>query len=245
MLQVEIIARPQLALTEDMVEAAKPDQLKGTDGERLVEVAGRICYDSLGKGRSSGAFHEHILDVGHGSVEEHAQYSFRISGVSRALTHELVRHRVGVAISQRSTRYVDESDADVVVHPAMLLEGITGISNVAWPRAIQACRDAYLAMVIDVEACLLFRGVDKATARKQARGAARLILPNGIETELIWSANIRTLRHVIELRASDGADAEIRELGIALLRLMQREAPAYFRYEIAPAADGIGEVVKP
>ena len=245
MLEVTLIARPQLVLPRDMIEAAAENQLKGTDAERLVEVAGRICYDSLGKGRGSEAYHAHILEVGHGSVEEHAQFSFHIRGVSRALTHELVRHRVGVAISQRSTRYVDESMADVVMHPACRTVDVGCETGVAYVDAIRAGREAYKLIADDVEAGLLSRGVDKATARKQARGAARLILPNGIETELIWSANIRTLRHVVEMRADDAADAEIRALGIALLGIMQIEAPAYFKdYTVVEAADGIGLVVK-
>ena len=243
MLEVTLIARPQLVLPRDMIEAASENQIKGTDAECLVEVAGRICYDSLGKGRGSEAYHAHILEVGHGSVEEHAQFSFRIRGVSRALTHELVRHRVGVAISQRSTRYVDESEAYVVRHPAAAALSDATVAEAE--RAIRSARFAYQLIADDVEAGLLANGVDKATARKQARGAARLILPNGIETELIWSANIRTLRHVVEMRADDAADAEIRALGIALLGIMQVEAPAYFKgYEVVEAADGIGLVVR-
>jgi thymidylate synthase (FAD) len=114
---VRLIARPQFIALPPELGAPSPTQLQGSDAEKLIETAGRTCYDSFGKGRSSGDFAEHILESGHGSVLEHAQYSFFISGVSRGLTHELVRHRVGVAISQRSTRYVDESDSEWIRHP--------------------------------------------------------------------------------------------------------------------------------
>jgi thymidylate synthase (FAD) len=87
--------------------------------EKLVEVAGRVCYMSFAKPRPGGnhAYIEHLLEVGHGSVLEHAVFNLIIEGVSRSLTHELVRHRAGTAFSQLSQRYVDESQVDFVVPP--------------------------------------------------------------------------------------------------------------------------------
>src|SRR6516165_10208675 len=84
--------------------------------EHLAEVAGRVCYMSFAKPRPGGnaTYLEHILEVGHGSVLEHAVWSFVFTGVSRTLTHELVRHRAGWAYSQLSQRYVDESVAEYV-----------------------------------------------------------------------------------------------------------------------------------
>lgn len=93
-------------------------------GEKLVEVAGRLCYMSFAKPRPGGnsAYIDHILEVGHGSVLEHAVYNLVITGVSRSLTHELVRHRAGMGYSQLSQRYVDESDCAFVVPPALMEE---------------------------------------------------------------------------------------------------------------------------
>lgn len=95
-----------------------------TGSEVLVEAAGRLCYMSFAKPRPGGnkAYIEHIHAVGHGSVTEHAVWNLLITGVSRSLTHELCRHRVGVAFSQLSQRYVDESDADFVVPPELRVE---------------------------------------------------------------------------------------------------------------------------
>jgi thymidylate synthase (FAD) len=239
-MKIELFARPQLTSDARLhMDRWREDQGQGPDPEALIEIAGRECYDSGGKGRSSTDYHRHILDVDHGSVLEHAQFTFRISGVSRALTHELVRHRVGVAISQRSTRYVDESDADYVVHPALGAESL-----VTFDARISA-RDAYIRVADGIEKSLIARGVDKLQARKQARGAARFYLGNGIETSLIWSANVRALRHVIQMRATDAADAEIRALAVELLKVMQVEVPSYFSdLHIVPAADGLGSVVE-
>src|SRR5512147_556532 len=95
---------------------------ESTDGERLAEFAGRLCYMSQGNPakRSTRDYIENIKRQGHGSVLEHANYSILLEGVSRSLTHELVRHRAGFAYSQLSQRYVDESDAAFVIPPALL-----------------------------------------------------------------------------------------------------------------------------
>ncbi|MGH9418733.1 MAG: FAD-dependent thymidylate synthase, partial [Thermoanaerobaculia bacterium] len=93
-----------------------------TDGEKLAEFAGRLCYMSQKNpaSRATREYLENIKKQGHGSVLEHANYSVLLEGVSRSLTHELVRHRAGFAYSQLSQRYVDESDANFVVPPAIV-----------------------------------------------------------------------------------------------------------------------------
>lgn len=243
-MEVTLIARPTLIEIPERAGTPRDDQMRGPDGQRLVELAGRICYDSLGKGRASEQYAEHILEVGHGSVLEHAQYTFLISGVSRGLTHELVRHRVGVAISQRSTRYVDEADSPWVDHPLVnaYLEASEDSELIA---AIQEAKDAgrkaYRETVKALEIWLNAQEIDKATARKQARGAARGYLGNALETELVWSANVRALLHVIKERGSIHADAEIRQLAVKLAEIMKRELPAYFEHiDLQLSDDGLG-----
>jgi len=94
------------------------------DGDETVdplpELAGRFCYRAFNKGRDNEDYLKNILESGHGSVLEHVQLTFIIQGVSRTLTHELVRHRIGVAISQESQRYVDAKDINVVLPPLLL-----------------------------------------------------------------------------------------------------------------------------
>jgi thymidylate synthase (FAD) len=226
-------------LPPEDVKDARKDQLQGSGAAKLIEYAGRKCYDSLGSGRSSADYHNHLLSVKHGSVLEHAQYSFLISGVSRSLTHELVRHRVGVAISQRSTRYVDESTSKVVEHPLFekfktkeISDGVEFIGN--------ASRVLYNIIYNAIYYGLVAYGTDKATAKKQARGAARQYLENGMETELVWSANVRALRHVINMRGSEHADAEIRLLAVELYNIMSKVLPEYFSDgEVIKTKDGI------
>ena len=117
--RVTVLARP--AFTE---AAHLPVSWSGesTDGERLAEFAGRLCYMSQRNpaGRSTREYLQNILKQGHGSVLEHANYSLLLEGISRSLTHELVRHRAGFAYSQLSQRYVDESEAAFVVPPAII-----------------------------------------------------------------------------------------------------------------------------
>ncbi len=235
-MQVTLIARPQF-IAPAMASRARDDQMQGSDGAKLIEFSGRICYDSLGNGRASKDYHAHILEVKHGSVCEHAQYSFLIQGVSRNLTHELIRHRAGTAISQRSTRFVDEAEARVVKHPGMDHDNIDVTAAVA----------AYKSVAHSVERKLLLQGVAKSVARKQARAAAARYLPHGIETELVWSANVRALLHVIAMRGTDEADAEIRQLAGCLCDIMARELPEYFGAatyresadKLAPCVDGL------
>lgn len=258
-MRVHLLARPQFTSLPVELGNPRPDQVLGPDAQRLIETAGRCCYDSFGKGRDSDSYAHHILDIGHGSVLEHAQYSFFITGVSRGLTHELVRHRVGVAISQRSTRYCDESNSPWIMHPllAAYIDEIERWPEGAdrprvdvneamtvkrlWNNSMTSCQNTYDLIVEKLEAYCVSKGLDKLTARKQARGAARGVLGNALETELVWSANVRALRHVINMRASDAADAEIRQLGCILLAIMLEELPVYFSdFKVGKSSDGLG-----
>lgn len=217
-------------------------QNEGSGLAKLTECAGRTCYDSYGVGRSSKDYHKHILEVGHGSVLEHASISFYLAGISRGCTHELVRHRAGTAISQRSTRYVDESESEWAWHP-LITEFLDdsalgmGIPN----GAKNTCATVYRDLVEHVQDALVKRGVDKLTARKQARGAARGVLGNALETALVWTANLRALRNVIEQRASRFADAEIRVLANRLWEEGVKVCPEYLSdYVKGECPDGIG-----
>jgi len=245
---VRLIGRPSfIELPKELGRPAE-NQLYGCGAANLIETAGRTCYDSFGSGRSSSAFADHILEVGHGSVLEHAQYTFFISGVSRGLTHELVRHRIGVAISQRSTRYVDESDSDWIVHPLLreYIDQVVVRDEEDWyfEKVKGICQRAYYVVVQNLEEYLLKHGVDKLTARKQARGAARGLLGNALMTEMVWSANVRALRNVIEQRAHPAADQEIRRWAMKVWRIMVNELPEYFSdYQVILCDDG-GEALE-
>jgi len=204
-------------------------------GEQLAEIAGRVCYMSYGKGRRTNReFIEHIVDVGHGSVLEHAVWSFLITGVSRSFTHELIRHR-HFSYSQLSQRYVDESNSNFI-EPDVIADDPE--LHRIWSEAVNATRAAYDQLVAGMEH--KFGDVpDKTLRRKLARQAARSVLPNATETKIFVTGNARALRHFIELRGSEHADVEIRKVAVGILEHMQREAPSMFGdYTLVALADG-------
>jgi len=209
-------------------------------GEHLTEVAGRLCYMSFAKPRPGGnqAYLEHILEVGHGSVLEHAVWNFVFTGISRSLTHELVRHRAGFGYSQLSQRYVDESVAEYV-EPDVIADDPA--LHQLWLDSVAQSHRAYVQLV---EQLLdKFKDEpDRTLRRKMARQAARSVLPNATETKIFVTANSRALRHFIELRASRHAEVEIRKLAVQVLRIMKLEAPHIFGdFELVPLPDGTFE----
>jgi thymidylate synthase (FAD) len=204
--------------------------------EQLCEVAGRLCYLSYGKGRKSNKdYIHHLLEVGHGSVLEHATWNFLITGVSRSFTHELVRHRVGFSYSQLSQRYVDEAETDFV-EPDVIASDPE--MHKIWMESVEQTRDVYVKLV-DKLSEKLADVPDKTMRRKMARQAARSVLPNATETKIFVTTNARSLRNFIELRANEAADIEIRSVAVKILRIMQSEAPNIFGdYEIFQVPDG-------
>src|SRR5262245_1202866 len=209
-------------------------------GEYLAEVAGRVCYMSFAKPRPGGnqAYLSHILEVGHGSVLEHAVWNFIFTGVSRSLTHELIRHRAGFGYSQLSQRYVDESIAEYV-EPDCIAQNPE--LHRLWVEAIGVTHQAYMKLtekLLDT-----FKDEpDRTLRRKLARQAARSVLPNATETKIFVTANARAIRHFIELRGNRHAETEIRKLAVQVLRIMQKEAPNLFEdYELIPLPDGTFE----
>jgi thymidylate synthase (FAD) len=231
--RVTVLSRPAFTAPEHLGVQWMGES---TDGERLAEFAGRLCYMSQQNpaGRSTRDYLENIKKQGHGSVLEHANYSLLLEGVSRSLTHELVRHRAGFAYSQLSQRYVDESDACFVVPPA--IAGDAALEE-AWRTQIDAAQASYVSLVGQ----LMERYgwvADRVHRRKMAREAARGVLPNSTETKIVVTGNARAWRTMLELRSSEGAELEIRRAAIAVLRVLQGEAPAFFSdFEVYVADD--------
>ena len=180
------------------------------DAERLIEAAGRTCYDTGERATddSAGRFIRMLISRGHLSVLEHAQASFRIKGVSRALTHQLVRHRLA-SYSQRSQRYVSEAGFPYVTPPAIAADEEP---KRVFDEAIENARAAY----------------EKLMSLGVKREDARFVLPNATATEIVMSANFREWRHVVELRGHRSAQWEIRRLAVAILKILKEKAPATF-----------------
>ena len=208
--------------------------------ELLCMAAGKICYDAYGKGRHEIApYLSHIIESGHGSVLEHANWNFIIAGVSRVFSHEHVRHRAGVAISQRSQRYVRETDAGQIAQP--IIEADPEAQRI-WEEAVAHAQAAYDQLVERLGEDLKKTIPDATLRLKTVRSAARGVMPNATETYLFWTANARALRHYIEMRASAQAEIEIRRVAVQILKIMQLEAPNLFGdYTLAELPDGTQE----
>lgn len=220
--------------------------------ESVAEFAGRVCYLSFGPNAGFEGGHKlipgrtanrdyiaNILKVRHGSVIEHAVWTFLVEGVSRALTHELVRHR-HFSYSQLSQRYVDESEVGFVLPPE-IAEGSPAYD--IWLHSCERALDDYRRLLAEIEQQV--KDEPSATLRrKRARQTARSLLPNAAETKIVVTGNARAFRHFIELRGSGSADTEIRQLALALLRVLREESPSLFGdYRLCVGENGV-EIVE-
>jgi thymidylate synthase (FAD) len=204
-------------------------QVQVNAGELLVEFGGRACYRSWEPGLNPNVsrirtdrqeYFANILRSGHGSVLEHANYSFAIRNCSRVFTHELVRHRAGSAFSQESLRYVRLTDIGFRV-----------------PPALEPVREQVLSIVEQLEEFQLSAaatlGIDEQGVpfhvKKEVTSALRRLAPIGLSTDIVWTANARTLRHVIEMRTAEGAEEELRLVFDQVARIMLAEAPNLFQ----------------
>jgi thymidylate synthase (FAD) len=231
--RVQVIAWTQFAPPADI-----PWQPDSSGGEALAEFAGRACYQSWDKPNpataTNASYLRHILEVGHLSVLEHGTVTFYLTGLSRSLTHELIRHR-HFSYSQLSQRYVPEREA-LMVEPEVIAEDPA--LHARFVEATASAVAAYTELLEGLER--KFAGTENATLRrKQARQAARSVLPNATETRIVVTGNYRAWRHFIAMRASEHADVEIRDLAVACLRELERIAPNVFAdFEITLLPDG-------
>jgi thymidylate synthase (FAD) len=238
-LRVQLIAKTEFTAPDDVAWGTDAD-----GGPALVEFAGRACYQSWDKPNprtaTNAAYIKHIIDVGHFSVLEHASVSFYVTGISRSCTHELIRHR-HFSYSQLSQRYVPEHDAQVVLPPG--IEGDPELEELVLAAA-DASRAAYTELLTRLDAKLADE--PGTVRRKQARQAARAVLPNATETRIVVTGNYRAWRHFIAMRASEQADVEIRRLAIECLRRLVDAAPQVFAdFEIYTLADGTEVATSP
>jgi thymidylate synthase (FAD) len=238
--KVVLIGKTEFFPPADVPWAADSD-----GGEALAEFAGRACYQSWKKPNPSTAtnagYLRHILEVGHLSVLEHGSVTFYITGISRSLTHELIRHR-HFSYSQLSQRYVPEKRA-MMVEPEVIA------SDPALHEMFLAAADASLQAYNDLLAGLEQHYADESNPtlrRKQARQAARAVLPNATETRIVVTGNYRAWRHFIAMRATEHADVEIRSLAVECLRQLQKAAQNVFDdFTITTQPDGTEVAASP
>ena len=250
--KIYLVSRPSVDW-EKIVELLADEDLPGVsesiragedESSAIVEVSARLCYMSFGRGRRHiEDFITNLLSKGDGSVFEHVNYGFVITGVSRSLTHELVRHRAGFAYSQRSQRFVDESDSSFVLPPAIGERG-SPEARAVLSDALEKAVESYRKLVDALEETAWKNQLElipptpeeeiaeddltKWDHRKAVRQAARAVLPNATETKIFVTANVRAWRHFIEMRGASYADWEIRRLALAILDILREEAPLLF-----------------
>ena len=220
----------------------KTKRHKRSDSELLIELAGRVCYRSFGLGLNPNItkvrenptdYLRNILRSRHGSVLEHSSVTFAFLNVSRVFTHELVRHRPGTAISQESLRYVRPLDV-----------------NLWMPADLKPVSRDFVEIVEEIR-----RGYRKLEAhfpwdkmnfeeKKRITSALRRILPNGLATNVIWTANHRTIRWAIEMRTHPSAEIEIRKVFGSVAKTCTRDYPLlYGDFTKKPLGDGTYQYV--
>jgi thymidylate synthase (FAD) len=238
--EVFLVARPEIdysALAAYLHEVGgdswleKLDRGELDDAENLAEFAGKICYRAWEPGLNPNVrrvrtdhrkYLENILSSAHGSVLEHASFSFVLHNVSRVATHELVRHRPGVAISQESLRFVRLADI-----PFWFPDWAHG------DEELMRRATALLGQMEEFQRWMAghFRLDEDGVPfheKKHKTSFMRRFAPDGVATGMLWTANIRTLRHTIEARTDAGAEEEIRLIFGKIAELMRVEAPALF-----------------
>lgn len=257
--KVYLIGRPQLneeglqAFLDDN-DLEWPTPLEGVkDCERIVETAGRTCYMSYGSkagNKTNKSYIDNLIGVNrsgpaHGSVVEHVNWTFVVTGASRGFSHELARHRVGVGLSQLSTRYCDfeREGGDGTWDPGFCIPPLAMLSESTqrnFENFLKASVCNYTKMLHQIEFDLKNNKEfmdslgdkperERATIlRKAARGAARELLPIATEAIITFTANARAIWNMAYLRASEHAEAVIRDVFVQIVKIMEEEMPALF-----------------
>ena len=203
------------------------------DIEDVITSAGKLCYSKVGISdilkkstpEDNERFIKMLSDMGHHSPLEHVSFTFAIEGVSRALTHQLVRHRIA-SYSQQSQRYVSlDKTFEYITPPAILNDdelkyGFDHIMNVL--------HNAYIVTSENLKVKYLEKGMNERDASKKAIEDARYLLPNACETKIVVTMNARTLLHFFEKRCCSRAQWEIREMANKMLKLCNEISPTLF-----------------
>lgn len=218
-----------------------PWTTEATDGDALAEFAGRACYRSWSRPNpqtaTNAGYLSHILQVGHLSVLEHSTATFYLTGVPLSVAAEVTRHR-HFSVSQLSPRHQPPGGPEVVEPAAVAADPVL---HDRFVRAVDAAAGAYadLLAVLDAGSAEHRPAGRNPLSGKQAREAARSVLPLATATDLVVTGNFRTWRHFIGMRATDPADVAIRTLAVTVLRHLQELAPHSFAdFRISTLADG-------
>ena len=221
------------------------DLVKLPPAEKLTKVAGQTCYMSFGPKRTwnkdAQKYFDNIILSGHGSVMEHANFSFLIWGVSRSFTHEIVRHRAGCAYSQVSQRYVsgrvlrfvERAEYQKDKHLHQLFEERIDRAYKEYSKMAD-----YLYSKQE-KGDKILSGDEKTDLRKKVQQVSRSLLPNETEAPIVVTANARAWRHMINMRASNHAEVEIRNVFFNIYKILKEVSPMLFKdFKIVHLSDG-------
>lgn len=204
-----------------------------SDAELLCEFMGRMCYTAFGKkqGRKDTAeYLQNVMNGGHGSVLEHATFSFLVTGCSRGFTHQQVRHRPGWAYSQESSHFIRYSQDATICLP-----GLEGTSLMIASQQCYGALVAYDNICTELEGDIKAKGARKKTIVSTARG----VLPTALESKLGMTGNLRAIRFLLELRGAEDNVLEQRLVMEQICNIVQRAAPGVFDdFKIRVADDG-------
>lgn len=221
------------------------DPTRLPEGAQLCKVAGQLCYMSFGRKRSYNAdaerYFTNMKSSGHGSVFEHANFSLLLYGISRSVTHELVRHRAGMAFSQQSQRYVSGRMVRFVERPEYTIDEAL---HTQFLQRIERASAEYAAIterILEMQhgGTQLLSAEQRTDLRKKVQQTARSVLPNETEAPIVVTGNARAWRHVISMRASAHAETEIRELAVRIFLCLYLTDPVLFSdYTLEQLPDG-------
>lgn len=221
------------------------DPTRLPDSAQLCKIAGQLCYMSFGRKRSYNAdairYFDNLKSSGHGSVFEHANFSLLLYGISRSVTHELVRHRAGLAFSQQSQRYISGRMLRFVERPEYAIDEAL---HAQFFQRIDRAAAEYAAITERIlemqhEGTQLLSAEARTDLRKKVQQTARSVLPNETEAPIVVTGNARAWRHVISMRASAHAETEIRELAVRVFLCLYLTDPILFSdYTLEKLPDG-------
>lgn len=237
MTEVRLIGRTEFVAPQDI-----PFDSDADGGQALAEFAGRSIYRSWDKPipatASNAGFLRHLIEVGHLSVLEHSTATFYLDGLSHSAAQEFQRHR-HFSYSQLSPRTAPGE----VVEPALI--AADPVLHQRFSAAVAAAQAGYQELLAALGPAATDRP-DGGLAGKQARQAARAVLPAGLATSMVVTGNYRAWRHFIGMRATEAADVELRTLAVELLRELQTEAAHVFAdFRISALADGTETAASP
>jgi|SRR5437667_4519635 len=215
-----------------------------SDGEALIEISGRVCYRSFGVGLNpnitkvrseSKEYFRNVIQKGDGSILEHATVSFALMWVSRVFTHELVRHRVGTAFSQESLRFVRTTSLPFTEWDGWVPAEFPKGTKEDLLNALKGVEHHYQRMIAKIPWEKM-----NFDEKKRVTSALRRILPQGMATVIIFTANHRTLRWLIEMRTHPSAEIEIRKIFGLIAEMCIQDYPLiYSDFKRTTTRDGL------